>query len=371
MMHRSASRPARNAVEADRAQAAFDHALIGMAVIASDGRWLQANTALCQTLGYAESDLLGRSYLDLFMLPDRGADAAQLSELCAGGVPAYQIERQVKTKSGEARWVRISLAPLGDGAVVQIEDVEVRRTDEQSASTSMGELRRSNTELEVFAAVAAHDLQEPLRKIRTFGDRLVHRFSEPLGPDGADYLTRMQAAAERMQRLIDDLLMYARISMRGQPFVPVDLGAVLGEVAVDLEVLLERTGGRIEYAALPTVMADPTQMRQLFQNLLGNALKFAAPGRAPVVSIHATTLSPGKLQIEVRDNGIGFEAQYAERIFEPFQRLHGRSEYDGTGIGLAICHRIVERHLGAIRAESTVGAGSRFLITLGTKGRAS
>jgi light-regulated signal transduction histidine kinase (bacteriophytochrome) len=168
-----------------------------------------------------------------------------------------------------------------------------------------------------------------------------------------------------MQQLIDDLLAYARVSMRGQPFASVDLNLVARDVATDLEARLQESGGRIDLGDLPTIEADATQMRQVFQNILGNALKFASPRRSPIVSV--VTVDPRKLgmtSIEIRDNGIGFDPAYAGRIFEPFERLHGRSEYTGTGIGLAICRRIVERHGGTISADAHPGEGACFALSL-------
>jgi len=344
---------------------------MGTAVLGTDGTWLQVNEALCRTLGYTRPELKATSYQALIPPARRATALKRFRDLCHGRIDGYQVEQQLLKKSGAPRWVRCSLAAATGsdsymlGVVIQVEDIEGRRGLEATASTSLGELERSNTELEVFASVAAHDLQEPLRKIRTFGDRLEHRFADSLGESGTDYLHRIQASAERMQNLIDDLLAFARVSMRGQPFERVDLNLVARDVAIDLEARLEESGGRIDLGELPAIDADATQMRQVFQNLLGNALKFAAPGRPPVVSVVSVDpVRPGMCSIEVRDNGIGFDPTYAKRIFEPFERLHGRSEYDGTGIGLAICRRIVERHGGTISADAHPGEGASFVVSL-------
>ncbi|MGH7939056.1 MAG: sensor histidine kinase, partial [Bryobacteraceae bacterium] len=217
--------------------------------------------------------------------------------------------------------------------------VERRTADLALANES---LQRSNRELEQFASVASHDLQEPLRKIQAFGDRLGTRCATELGEQGRDYLARMQASATRMRSLIDALLTFSRVTTRAQPFVEVDLGAISKDVIADLENQIERIGGRVEIEILPTVEADPLQMRQLLQNLIGNGLKFAQPGQAPVVQVSSRSLPPAdgdgsipRLELSVRDNGIGFEETYLDRIFELFQRLHGRQEYEGTGMGLA------------------------------------
>jgi light-regulated signal transduction histidine kinase (bacteriophytochrome) len=231
--------------------------------------------------------------------------------------------------------------------------------------TMTHELQRSNKSLEEFAYVASHDLQEPLRKVRTFGDRLQVRYGHLLDETGNDYLTRMQNGSMRMQALIDALLTYSRVTTKAQPLVPVNLNEVITGVLSDLEVAIESLHATISMGPLPSVMADSTQMHQLFQNLLGNALKFHKADVVPHVTIAGTLCDgAGCYEIVVADNGIGFDSQYAERIFQVFQRLHGRSEYEGTGVGLAICRKIVERHGGSIYAESTPGAGARFIIRL-------
>ena len=230
------------------------------------------------------------------------------------------------------------------------------------------ELARSNRELESFASVASHDLQEPLRKITAFGDRLKSQESEGLSEKGRDYLERMQNAATRMQSLIEDLLAYSRVTTRGQPFVPVSLAAVTREVLSDLELRIERTGAKIEVGELPTIEADPTQMRQLLQNLLSNALKFQRTGETPRIRVEGQPLNgAGTIQLRVEDNGIGFDEKYLDRLFKPFQRLHGQSAYEGTGIGLAICKKIAERHGGGITARSAPGQGTCFLVELAAR----
>lgn len=242
------------------------------------------------------------------------------------------------------------------------------RTQGEKLEIYARELERSNRELEQFAAVASHDLQEPLRKIQAFGDRLGTQFGKSLPEQGADYLARMLAAAARMRALIDDLLAYSRVMRKGRSFTKVDLGDVAREVVGDLEDRLQSTGGRVEIGALPTVEADRTQMRQLLQNLIANALKFRKPNLAPIVSVDSCCAGADgaatTCEISVRDNGIGFENEYHERIFNLFERLNGRNEYEGTGMGLAICRRIVERHGGVISAQSALGQGAQFHIRL-------
>lgn len=248
--------------------------------------------------------------------------------------------------------------------------LEQRVTDRtQRLETVASELQRSNRALEEFAYVASHDLQEPLRKVRTFGDRLQSRYGHVLDTTGQDYLARMQNGSTRMQTLIDDLLAYSRVTTKAQPLEPVDLNLLIAEVLSDLDVTIESLHAEITVGPLPTLNADATQLRQLLQNLVGNALKFHKPGTIPHISITNNCCPDGcaahpYCEITVADDGIGFDMQYAERIFQVFQRLHGRSEYEGTGVGLAICRKIVERHGGTIRAESTPNVGSRFICCI-------
>jgi signal transduction histidine kinase len=225
------------------------------------------------------------------------------------------------------------------------------------------ELARSNAELEQFASIASHDLQEPLRKVRTFTQQLTTTDAENLSEKGRDYLGRANAAAERMQRLIEDLLKFSRVATHGRAFQPVDLEQVTLGVLEDLELEVERSGAQVHVGELPTIDADEPQMRQLMQNLISNALKFRREDVLPEVWIDAAS-ADDKARITVRDNGIGFEQQYAGRIFRVFERLHGRSKYPGTGIGLALCRKIVERHGGQIVAASELGAGATFTVTL-------
>jgi GAF domain-containing protein/CheY-like chemotaxis protein len=226
------------------------------------------------------------------------------------------------------------------------------------------ELARSNEELQQFAFIASHDLQEPLRKIKTFGERLKATCGDALTEQGQDYLERMQNATRRMQALIEDLLTLSRVTTRAKPFERVDLNQVTREVLSDLEISILQTEARIEVEDLPTVHADPLQMRQLLQNLIGNALKFHRQGISPIIKIYARQDASQQGQLIIEDNGIGFDEKYLARIFNVFQRLHGRNEYEGTGMGLAIARKIVERHSWSITADSQLGQGAKFIVSL-------
>jgi light-regulated signal transduction histidine kinase (bacteriophytochrome) len=257
------------------------------------------------------------------------------------------------------------------GAVLIFKDITERKRVEETIAQKADELTRSNAELEQFAFVASHDLQEPLRKIQAFGDRLKLKIGEAIPAEGQDYLQRMQNAAARMSTLINDLLTFSRVFRRTDPLVLVDLGTVIRGVISDLEVRTEKSGAVVDVGELPTLEADPMQMHQLLLNLISNALKFQAPGSKPMVTIRSRKFSSNSgewhCEISVQDNGIGFDEKYMDKIFAVFQRLHGRSEYEGTGVGLAVCRRITDRHHGTIAARSQVGKGSTFTITLPVK----
>jgi signal transduction histidine kinase len=258
---------------------------------------------------------------------------------------------------------------------VELEHRVFQRTQELRLYSA--KLERSNRELQDFAQIGSHDLQEPLRKILSFGDRLKSKAGELLDEECRDYLERMTNAAARMQFLITDLMTFSKVETNSQPFVPVDLGLIAREVSADLGTRIEQAGGSVEIEELPTIDADPVQMRQLLQNLIGNSLKYFRPGVPPVVRIYSqkldarspdpmdeTALARQLCQILVVDNDIGFDEKYLDRIFTVFQRLHKKGEYEGTGVGLAICRKIVDRHSGTITARSRPGEGATFVVTL-------
>jgi signal transduction histidine kinase len=247
-------------------------------------------------------------------------------------------------------------------------EIQERARAEERLKRTVEELERSNRELEQFAYVASHDLQEPLRKIIAFGDRLKKAGQARLDELSQDYLERMQSAASRMKQLIEDILALSRVTTRGRPFEEVSLDAVVREVLTDLETHIDQTGGKVEVGRLPTVKGDGFQMRQLFQNLISNALKFSRREEPPVIRIHSRPPKDGFVEITVEDNGIGFDEKYLDRIFKPFQRLHTQHEFPGTGMGLAICEKIVLRHGGRISASSRPGRGAKFMIALPASG---
>lgn len=288
-------------------------------------------------------------------------DAPAWADALRAGTP-FEAVCRLRGGDGRERRFLVRAEPRRDGSGA-VASWTAACTDVDGLARSRDELRRSNADLERFAAVAAHDLQEPLRKVQAFGERLAARCGPALDDHGRDYLGRMTGAVARMRGLIRDVLAYSRAAAPGRRAAAVDLSAVAAEVVADLSESIERAGGSVEVGPLPTLAADPTQMRQLLQNLVSNALKFGRPGEPPRVRVSGRA-EPGRCVIEVADDGVGFPPGEAERIFEPFRRLQGRGACDGSGLGLAICRRIVERHGGSIVADGAPGAGAVFRATL-------
>jgi signal transduction histidine kinase len=278
----------------------------------------------------------------------------------------------IKQRLKDGRIIAVMNEPMSDGGTIATyHDIT---ESERSAETMLEytkKLERSNRELADFAYVASHDLQEPLRKIEAFGDRLAKKYATILPEDGKMFIDRMQNAAGRMRRLINDLLSYSRVTTAAKPFQITALNEVVADVVSDLQIRIEENKGKVDVTDLPAIEGDPVQLRQLLQNIIGNALKFKKPGVDPVVKVSAAMTedhllkSPGPaVVLTISDNGIGFDNQFRDQIFTIFQRLHSRNEYEGTGIGLATCRKIVERHGGMIIADGCPDEGSTFTVTL-------
>ena len=354
----------------------------------SAGRKTMANPADLKNLRCkTEAEAVGKSDFDLF--PKDVAEKFWADDQAViQGQPVIDREEYFLNNEGEKRWLLTSKLPLRDqegktiGLVGIGRDITQRKEAEDALRSSESKLRqfttqleRSNRELQDFAYVASHDLQEPLRKIVVFGERLREQSAEKFDAESRDFLERMQRAASRMQTLINDLLTFSRVTTKARPFVQVDLAEVAREVVNDLEGRIEQVKGRVEVGTLPILEAESLQMRQLLQNLIGNALKFRRPEAPPVVKVEAQIITgpPAEgdagvakkfCQLMVSDNGIGFDEKYLDRIFTVFQRLHTRNEYEGTGMGLAIARKIALFHHGDITAKSKPGEGATFIVTL-------
>jgi len=269
----------------------------------------------------------------------------------------------IKDASGEVPNLVLTLMEVTDRIRAQEELRKAHDHLEFRVRDRTAELERKNQELQEFAFVASHDLNEPLRKIQVFGTLLEEKCGDRLLAGERDYISRMTGSANRMQALLADLLHYSRVDTKGRNFRPTPLDEVVRETISDMEVGIGKAGAEVKVGPLPTVSGDPHQLRQLFQNLIGNGIKYRRPDVKTVIKI-AGEVNGGTCRISVEDNGIGFDEKYLDKIFQPFQRLHGKNDYPGTGIGLAICKKIVERHGGIITANSTPGKGSTFLFTL-------
>ncbi|QJD79484.1 sensor histidine kinase [Spirosoma rhododendri] len=327
--------------------------------------------------------------------PDDASRTAQVWQHSLQTGAPYEIEYRMKRHDGQYRWLLGRALPLRDettnvvlrwfGTCTDIHDQKTlsasleQQVEERTSAlqTANLDLQRSNENLTRFAYVASHDLQEPLRKIQSFGDMLRNTYGRELG-EGLSYLERMQSAAGRMSVLIKDLLSFSRISTQRDSFEPVPLQRVMQDVQSDLELVIQETSARLDIGPLPTVLGDEGQLDQLFMNLISNALKFRQAGQPPHITIRSEQVQAASIpelsnpvrpcrdyhRLTVADNGIGFDEKYADQIFQVFQRLHGRNQYSGTGIGLAIVQKVVENHGGLITVASQPGHGTTFTVYL-------
>jgi PAS domain S-box-containing protein len=329
---------------------------------------LRVNQAVADSLNLKTVEIEGKHSKEIY--PDHYEKYySDDLEVIDSGKPKLGIIEPYQLKSGEMKWVQTNKVPYRDknGNILGVLSFAVDITKQKEAETQAldysTKLKKANKELEEFSAIASHDLQEPLRKIILFGDRAAAKISKK-NIRGKDYLGRMQSAASRMQSLIDGILKYTRAKTKPDPFKTVNLNNMMKDVLVDLESRIHNSKGTVKTGDLPTIKADPVQMHQLFLNLVGNALKFHRKGVAPVIKVNTSQGGNGHHIITVEDNGIGIDDAHLERIFRPLERLHGRSEYEGTGMGLSICDKIVARHGGGITAKKNKRKGVTFIISL-------
>lgn len=405
--------------ERHRYHALFDFAPDGYLVTDQSGTILEANRAAAAMLEVRQVNLVGKP-LVVYIAEDHRLKLYQkLTDLRTEDQrlvqSVYEFETRIQPRKKEPFWALVTVAAgqygerrdsaeptylwmIHDISQIKLAQQELKkgrdeleervneRTKElvstnKALKATMVELQRRNKELQEFAFAASHDLQEPLRKISKFGELVMAHADDEMDSESADYVRRMVGAARRMEAMISGLLEYARVSSQDQPFTRVDLNEVAEGVVNDLDLSRSREGAQVKIEPLPTIIANPVQMRQLLQNLISNAVKFhrtSIPPRVEIWSELLAEITPERvpsesldeanwIELYVKDNGIGFEVKYLERMLQPFERLHGTGEYGGMGMGLAICRKIVERHSGKITTKSIPGDGSTFIITLPVK----
>jgi PAS domain S-box-containing protein len=366
----------------------LDHVPVGAFVLQSDFTVLFWNSTLEDWAGISRDEVVGGNIDEFFPHLREPKYASRLLNIFEGGPPTifssqlhqFIIPVTLPNEQAQIQHGTVTAVANPNGSdfyalfVIQdvtdltnrIHDYRAMRDQalqaEAKLQTYAADLERSNQELQNFAYIASHDLQEPLRKIQLFSNRLKTRQAD-FDEQSLDYLERMFNASTRMQALIQDLLEYSRLTTHGQPFVSVHLNEIISDVLSDLEIRIQESHAQIVVGQLPAIEADPVQMQQLFLNLIGNALKYYRPEESPKIKVNAE-IQENLCRLTIADNGIGFDEKYSERIFRVFERLHGQGKYEGTGIGLAICRKIINRHNGEITVTSKPGKGSTFIVTL-------
>lgn len=346
----------------------FNNSLIGLYIL-QDQRFQIVSREFTRIGGYAEKDLIGMPSEQIVFPDDREKVRVNAKKMLKGE-RSTPYEFRIINSDGMPRWVKESVVSVpynGRRAVLgNFMDITEQKNTEEELNKTLAQLKRSNSELEQFAYVASHDLQEPLRMVASYTQLLARRYQGRLDDDADEFIGYAVDGANRMQHLINDLLTYSRVTTRGKEFIPTDCEKVFDNAIANLQAAIEESGADIRHEPLPEVLADATQLSQIFQNLIGNAIKFRG-NNPPVIHVSAKQIDDEWL-FSFNDNGIGIETEYQDRIFLVFQRLHSKAEYPGTGIGLALCKKIAERHGGRIWVESEPGKGSTFNFTIQVKG---
>jgi PAS domain S-box-containing protein len=345
----------------ERFHSTLDNMMEGCQIIGFDWRYLYINYAAAEHGRHAKPDYIGRTITELFPEIETTEMFTRLQQ-CMLNRTSSRIENKFVYPNGEQAWFELSMQPIPEGLFVLSLDITERKQAEEALDRKNEELARSNTELQQFAYTASHDLQEPLRMVSSYVQLLQRRYKGKLDQDADDFINYAVDGAARMRTMIDDLLQFSRVESRSKPFKRIEIEKILDNALNNLQINLAESEGTITRDRLPEIMGDEGQLTQVFQNLISNALKFRGE-REP--RIHISAQKRGKEWVfSVQDNGIGIEPQYFDRIFIIFKRLHNRQEYKGSGIGLAVCKKIVERHGGKIWLESEYDKGSTFYFSI-------
>ncbi len=353
-----------------RFRAIFEQAAVGIAEVGLDGRWLMANQRLCDILGYGREELAALSFQDATHPDDLEAGLALVRRTLDGELDSYSQEKRYLRKDGATVWVNLTVALVRDADgtpayfISVVEDVSPQKEAEQKLRRTVDALTRSNADLERFAYAASHDLKEPLRSIVMFSQLLARKYGDQLDRDGAEFIRYLVDGAKHMVELVQGLLDFSRVDSQGQRFTLLQMGRAAAAAIDTLGQALAESGAEVSLGPMPEVMADEVQIVHLFQNLIGNAIKFRRLDQPSQIRVDCQRRGT-EWEFTVSDNGIGLEPAYADQVFVIFKRLHTQEAYPGSGIGLALCKRIVERHGGRIWVESDgVGHGCTFRFTL-------
>lgn len=359
----------------ERFRAIFEQAAVGIAKTALSGQFMRVNPGFCQIVRYAESELLQKNWQAITHPDDIEADREYVSSLLSGNIQTFSLEKRLLCKDEAVRWANVTVSAMRDAKgtpqylICAIEDISQRKLVQELLQASLDtqtryaqELTRSNAELEQFSYVASHDLQAPLSTIAGYAQLLEKRCHNQLDAQGNKFIRNIVNSCGRMQALIDDLLEYSRVGRSEKPFDVIDCNLVFEDACANLQLAIRQDRASVTRGDLPRVRGDSFQLLQLFQNLIGNAIKYRS-SEAPMVRVSASRQGDSWV-FSVQDNGIGIAEQYHPRIFQLFQRLHSQKQYSGTGIGLAICQRIVDRHGGRLWVESEPNRGSTFYFSI-------